>query len=258
MRVTYNIEWLKRIATDISEITGVSISIADTKYNTIFSYEKGDDSFCHKIQETEAGRMLCHHSDIEMYKKCERDKHYVSRICHAGVRDTAVPILKNGIVAGFIMLGRVRGAGVSGDTAELRSCYERLTYLTDAQLEAVINLLSNILFDKAIELDYDEFISFATDYIENNLDKELSIEQLCCVLHTSKNTLYKAFRELYGCTINEYIVSRRIERAKQCLRNSADSISEISRSVGFYNYTYFSKLFKRHTGFTPRDYRKQK
>lgn len=256
MNIAYNIAWLKRIAEDICEITGISINIVDTKFNSIYRCEKGNNSYCHKIQETETGRMLCHHSDIEMYKKCALEKRYVSRICHAGVRDTAVPILKNGIVAGYIMLGRVRGAVLQGDTPELRNSYEKLTYLTDTQLEAIINLLSLILFDKAIELDYDEFISLATDYIEENLAEELSVERLCHVLHVSKNTLYKAFADFYGCTVNEYVVSRRTEKAKELLRLSGDSIADISERVGYENYTYFSKLFKKRTGFTPRDYRK--
>lgn len=268
MKITYNIEWLKKIVEDICEITNISISITDTKYNEIYRCEKGDGSYCRQIQATERGRILCHHSDIEMYKKCAEQKKPVSCICHAGVIDTAVPILKNGIVAGFIMLGRVRSEKsepcaeclleYSDDAQKLKKQYKKLTYLSDSQLSSIINLLSHILFENAIEVGYDEFINYATDYIENNLSEDLSVPTLCKAFHISKNSLYKEFNDFYRCTVNQYITTRRIEKAKYLLYNTNQNIALVAQATGFYNYTYFSKLFKKFTGLSPSEYRKQK
>ena len=110
--------------------------------------------------------------------------------------------------------------------------------------------------DGVMEIDYDEFINYATDYIENNIAEDLSVKNLCKTLHVSKNILYKKFEEFYGCTVNEYITKRRLQKAERMLRDTRENIAAISEAVGFYNYTYFSKLFKASTGLTPSEYRK--
>jgi len=267
MRVKYNIERIKSIIDDICSITDMSISVSDTKYNTIYSHLTNRDTFCEKIQNTNVGRMKCHHSDRHMLERCAAEKCPVSHVCHAGVLDTVVPILKNGFVAGYIMLGRVRLEknpseitnllSWADDPAEIVEHYKNLTYLSDTQLSAIIHLISHILFENAVEIDYDEFINYATDYIENNLSADLSVTNLCKAFNVSKNILYKKFDAVYGCTVNEYVTKRRLQKATMLLCNTDKNIASISEEVGFYNYTYFSKLFKAHTNLSPSEYRKQ-
>lgn len=266
MTVKYDIERIKSVVDDICSITDVSICISDTKYNEIYSHETKNDTFCHKITNTKVGEMKCNHSDRDMLERCTREKRPVSHVCHAGVLDTVVPILKNGFVAGYIMLGRVRlkknPAEIkellhwADDPEEIVKHYKNLTYLSQSQLDAIIHLISHILFENAVEIDYDEFINYATDYIENNIAADLSVKNLCKTLHVSKNILYKKFDDFYGCTVNEYITKRRLHKAELMLRNTGQNIAAISQAVGFYNYTYFSKLFKAYTGLTPSEYRK--
>lgn len=267
MEIKYNSERIRAIIDDICDITNISISVSDTRYNEIYSHETQNATYCHKIQNTKAGAIKCTHSDRAMLERCAREKRPISHVCHAGVLDTVVPILKNGFVAGYIMLGRVRlkknAAEIADllrwadDPAQIVGHYEELTYLSESQLDAIIHLISHVLFENAVEFDYDEFINYATDYIENNLASDLSIRSLCSALHVSKNVLYQKFHNAYGCTVNEYITQRRLRRAQKLLTNTNETMAAISESVGFYNYTYFSKLFKAGTGLTPNQYRKQ-
>ncbi len=267
MKTTYHIEQLKDIVDHICEIAKISICVTDTKYNPIYRCEKGNDCYCHEIQKSEIGRAKCHHSDIEMYQQCAEEKRPISRICHAGVLDTVIPILKSDRIVGFIMLGRVRcqenPACIDGlldwatNAKTIKKHYEKLTYLSDKQLSAVIHLLSYIVFENAIEIDFGEWIYRATDYIETHLSDDLSVATLCAALYVSKNALYKAFHDTYGCTVNQYITTRRIETAKDRLYKTGQSPVLVAQSVGFDNYSYFCKLFKKRTGFSPGCYRKQ-
>lgn len=266
MTVKYDIERIKSIIDDICSITDMSICLSDTKYNEIYNHETQNDTFCHMITNTKVGELKCSHSDRDMLERCTREKRPISHVCHAGVLDTVVPILKNGFVAGYIMLGRVR---LKKDPAEIQELlrwakdpeeiakhYENLTYLSQSQLDALIHLISHILFENAVEIDYDELINYATDYIENNIAGDLSVKNLCKTLHVSKNILYKKFNDFYGCTVNEYITKRRLQMAERMLLDTKKNIASISEEVGFYNYTYFSKLFKASTDLTPSEYRK--
>ena len=110
MRIKYDIERIKAVIDDICSITGISIAVSDTKYNEIYSNETTNDTFCHKILNTKTGEMRCHHSDRDMLERCTQEKKPISHICHAGLRDTVVPILRGDILVGFIIIGRVRPA----------------------------------------------------------------------------------------------------------------------------------------------------
>ena len=61
-----------------------------------------------------------------------------------------------------------------------------------------------------------------------------------------------------GQTINHLITQTRMQQAKNLLRNTDKSISEIAEDVGISNYNYFSRIFKKRFGISPREYRKQK
>jgi AraC-like DNA-binding protein len=138
---------------------------------------------------------------------------------------------------------------------EYEELYSELPYLTDESFAGLIDLLSHILFEKAIEVDYDKFISAATGYIDENLHRTITIEEMCRELYISKNLLYKKFRDFFDCTVNEYITLKRLERAKLMLDTTADSSKRIAENCGFDNYSYFSRLFKKKNGVSPRDYR---
>ena len=268
MDVRYNIERLKSTIDDLCNLVGLSMAILDTKRNFLYVNYAGSDSFCKCVQNNPEGRMLCACSDRAMIDKCAAERKPVSHICHAGLLDTVVPILKNKIICGYIVIGRVRPEKkpdgiyekldwLGCEKKELEEKYAEMPYISESRLDSLTRLISTIVFDKAIEIDYDDFISRITNYIDDNLAAPLTIDDLCLNLFVSKNYLYKSFRSFYSCTVNEYITARRVEKAKELLRDTGESVRRISEEVGFNNYTYFSRLFKNVTGISPNKYRKK-
>lgn len=256
MRINYDKQKLKEIIDSICNLTGISMCIMDTNFNPLYTREKKEDAFCHKIQSTPEGKEKCLCSDVKMLEECARTKAPVSHVCHAGLIDTVLPIIKTGIVAGFIIIGRIRPDKDCKNT-EFNKDYQKLTFLSKVQLHSLIELLSNILFENAVQIEYDDFISKASEYINQNLDKKLSINIICKELFVSKNYLYESFHSFYGCTVNEYITNLKIEKTKELLNDTNMSASEIAKALGFENYPYFCKLFKRKTGKRPTEYRKK-
>ncbi|MBE6808953.1 MAG: helix-turn-helix transcriptional regulator [Ruminococcaceae bacterium] len=137
----------------------------------------------------------------------------------------------------------------------LDALYQKLPYFTEKQINCLSDLLPRILFQNAIEIENDSFITEITDYIEQNLNNELTVELLCSKFFISKNRLYEAFHSHFNSTVNEYITDRRMVKAKELLKNTKEPIYKIAEDVGIENYTYFCKLFKRKTGLTPTEYR---
>jgi AraC-like DNA-binding protein len=93
-------------------------------------------------------------------------------------------------------------------------------------------------------------------YDVENITEELGVGVICKHFHISKSMLYREFHARFGCTVGEYITSKRIEAAEKLLRTTQLSVSEISEKCGIDNYQYFCRLFKKSRGLTPLQYRK--
>jgi two-component system response regulator YesN len=77
-------------------------------------------------------------------------------------------------------------------------------------------------------------------------------------MHLSKSKLYRLFFENMHCGVNQYISARRIDLSRELLAQTALPVGEICERVGLGNYTYFCRLFKKKTGRTPLQYRKNR
>ncbi len=104
--------------------------------------------------------------------------------------------------------------------------------------------------------DYDE-ISRVISYIDENYTKKILQSDLVRLSHMSSTKLKYLFRHFTGSTITDYIMSRKTDRAEHLLSETNASIEEIATSVGFETPTGFTTSFKKRTGMTPSEYRKQ-
>ena len=100
-------------------------------------------------------------------------------------------------------------------------------------------------------------IERAVHYFNENYNKPISIEQYAQEHLMSVNWFIHSFKEVMNVPPMRYIVSLRIAAAKGYLENSDKNINEISNIVGYENALYFSRLFKKHTGMTPSEYKKK-
>lgn len=260
MQIKYNIEKLERIIRDLSVLTGISIAFLDADYNTLCE-SKSKTDFCCKIQTIPHNLSRCAYSDGYIFKKCRQTGAYESHICHAGLYDAAMPIMKNEAVAGYIIMGRIRSSASPllcrySDNGILDELYNQVPYFTDQQIASLKTLLPTILFESAIEFEFEQVIEEITAYIDNNFYESLSVNSICARFFISKNHLYRSFKNYHGTTVNEYITAVRIEKAKLLLTETAEPVYSVGEKIGIDNYTYFCKLFKKKVRMSPSEYRK--
>lgn len=91
-------------------------------------------------------------------------------------------------------------------------------------------------------------------YMAGNLDKPLTIEDICKQNLIGRSHLQKLFREQKGCGVIDYFLQLRIATAKQMIRESHKNFTEIADSLGYSSIHYFSRQFKKLTGMTPSEY----
>lgn len=94
-------------------------------------------------------------------------------------------------------------------------------------------------------------------YIAENCCSPLSLNSIAEHFYMNKCYLSRIFKEDTGFTVNGYLHARRIQKARALLVQDPMNISEISEAAGYENLTYFERVFKKHTGMSPLEYRKQ-
>ncbi|SDF52400.1 helix-turn-helix domain-containing protein [Chitinophaga filiformis] len=95
------------------------------------------------------------------------------------------------------------------------------------------------------------------DYIELNMHAELSVNFLASRINQHPDYFSRQFKAYTGTRPVNYINKKRVERAQYLMATTRMNYSEISIQTGFSNLSYFSKAFKKLTGMSPRDYKKQ-
>jgi two-component system response regulator YesN len=114
---------------------------------------------------------------------------------------------------------------------------------------------SSILI-KEIKEKKDHIIQFVYDYLENNYDKDITLDVVADKLNISRSYLSSYFKEKTGTNFVDYVNSVRIDKAKKLLLNPDIRIQDAAQFVGYQNINSFNRMFKKFTGFTPSEFRK--
>lgn len=103
---------------------------------------------------------------------------------------------------------------------------------------------------------YDRMIDNVISEIREHYMEDISLTSLSAKYNISLGHLSKMIKESLSVNFSDYIASLRIQRAKELLRDDRLSIQEIAEIVGYNDYFYFTKVFKRVEGISPSKYRK--
>ena len=127
---------------------------------------------------------------------------------------------------------------------KLANCYlNLLMYLDMYRCEEVNTRLSGFAYE-------------TINYINQHIEEDITIDDICSNFHISKYYFCRKFKKLTGQTVMEYILKTRISIAKNLLVKNIP-IGEISEECGFSSVSYFSRAFKKDTGLTPTQYRRE-
>ncbi len=100
----------------------------------------------------------------------------------------------------------------------------------------------------------DEAVNRVQQYMEKHYHQPISVTDMARIGNMSSRSLIRHFEQATGNTPLEYLQRFRIEHAKKLLENRVISIEQVATKCGYEDMSFFRKIFKRHTGMTPRDY----
>lgn len=103
---------------------------------------------------------------------------------------------------------------------------------------------------------YKKVISFLDIYIGEHLNKDLSLTKLSELTHFNPSYLSRIYKQETGISLGDKIQRQKIEKAKELLTTSYEKINCIASEIGINTPAHFTRFFKKHTGMTPNEYRR--
>jgi AraC family transcriptional regulator len=100
-------------------------------------------------------------------------------------------------------------------------------------------------------------LSWAIDYIHENLARDLSLDEIAAVAQISRSYFSRLFKQETGMTPNQYVAFCRVEAAKQSLKEPNIRVADVAERAGIASQSHFNKVFRTHTGKTPKVYRSE-
>jgi AraC-like DNA-binding protein len=256
------------------EISGMDVAIVNSK-NKIIARRYSGALYCSTIHKSQKCMDICLESDkCGLTKAFENKDLYVYK-CPFGIYEALMPISKNDEIVAYVFIGM--GIEDNEESAKelMKNALDVSPTLNKAQLEKSINEMPRFSKEKLdafaslmpLIAEYIETNNLLSDtdmtigqltksYVKNNLSKKITLTDLAWQMHCSTVTLTEHFRNEYGITIMEYVMKKRMEKARRLLANSDLSIREVAEECGFSDNEYFSRCFKDSHGVSPTVWKK--
>ncbi len=141
------------------------------------------------------------------------------------------------------------------DDQELRDVLIRLKHKYMTADES----LQKIFHEELVHESPAEIAQILKEYMTRHFNEELSLNQIAHTMNYSSSYLTKLFCQQYDCTPNKYLISLRMQKAQQLLAHHEElSIRQVGEAVGYPEQGYFSRIFKKHVGLSPLEYREDR
>lgn len=244
IKLDFNLEKLSNLLLSFNILTGIKIVLFDGDFNEVSSYPTTNCQLCSKIRNSKKGEYNCYMSNRNSFLKCSKDDHLNIYHCHAGLLEAMINLKIDNTIVGYIMFGQIsdekdlnkRYLNLLKNTknydisaSDIKALSNSLIYKNEQELRAASTILLALskyaVSEKIVSIKKEEFIQELDDLIDKN------------IANTHLNVNYLA---------------------KELLLNTNHSITEISNLIGFSNYNYFCRSFKKIVGISSKEYRKNK
>lgn len=135
-------------------------------------------------------------------------------------------------------------------SAQQINSLEELCY----KLQELVEVFTESMFNYTPTKN-NEIIKKAMSYISDNFASNITLDDVARHVHLNPAYFSTIFKQSCGSSFKEYLNMVRIEESKRLLANTDYSVVDIAVTTGFMDQSYFSKVFKKYTGLTPKQYR---
>lgn len=267
---------LLQLFMDFYEISGQRTAIFDKHFQVVLEYPD-HNPFCAQIRKSEEGVRRCRDCDLYGLNAARESESYVVYRCHANLIEVCTPIRDDCGIVGYLMFGQLvysrnleeqmqktlaGCADLFPNREEMTRLYLGLRRASPEYVCASANILltcaSYIQANQLMRATQNPLWIQIQDYIHQNTGRAFSLKRMAEELHASVPSICATAKACSGQTVIQLLTERRVQTAGRYLLNTDLQIAEIAEKVGIDDYNYFSRIFKKQTGVSPRQYRKEK
>ncbi len=265
---------LLELMQDFYLLTGIRIVIFSNTFQEILAWPQSRCDFCKLMHDHEDSARECAKSDRNALERCLKNRKLEIYHCHAGLVEAVAPLIDNDIIIGYIMFGQISDLPSETETItmlkEILKTYQLDNHLTNHNILKIIHKSSEqilaaakileactfyVLLKNMITLQRKNFVTNLNRFLLEHLSEDLSIERLMKEFQISRNKLYDSCNTYLGQGLAEYIKTLRIKEARRLLKETDLAVHEIADKVGFMDYNYFCRVFKKEVGMPAKKYR---
>lgn len=245
--------------------------------------------FCSYLQKSNVVCQSCQAIQNKLATTASAKGKTQTATCFAGLSDSVVPLFLGNDIVGYLQTGQIIISDDDNDDGEhqdithfraklqrlgvdiesddnLRELYEKTKIISRSRYEAILKLLeifasqlSSVMAEKVIQQNEGEppRIRKAKRFIQEHIDQDITLSEVASSVNWSAYYFSRMFKKTTGFNFVDYLARVRIERAKHMLLNPHLNVSEIAYEVGFQSITHFNRVFRKLTGNSPTDFRKE-
>ena len=164
--------------------------------------------------------------------------------------NTMLVNLSEEIYAAFPWLQKLEGNTFTFDMTDAHS-------IAEMKQKFLVYINSSLEMIKKYELHHaDSVIRRICAYVIDHVEQDIKLEMIANEVHISKDYIGKLFKQKTGCNFNDFVTKVKMEHAKYLIRTGEFKNYEVSEKLGYSKPDYFSRLFKKYTGYTPTEFKK--
>jgi len=229
--------------------------------------------YCDLLRSRLGYEDTCLDLDRTMRERAVAKRAMVRYECHGGMTEVVRPVFVEEELIGFLMIGQYRTSERpikrelarawkrQEGTDELERAFQDAPYYPKPYAANILHLfdvlVDYILYRQMIELYGSSSLQPLISFMKSHLEENLDLSEGSRIIAQSRSSLAHKFKKMTGKSFKRFQIDLKLDRAEELFRKHPEkTVKEIAFRLGYTNPFYFSRLYKRHRGISPSEYRK--
>lgn len=260
---------LQSLLENLAVLSGMGVSFWHPEQDVCLAATSNVPSaYCARLQTSQAMSAECKKCEQLALRIARRDLKTQYFTCHAGLKECVSPVIYNGEVLGFVMIGQVlftedkwneypirEWIDENGfNFNEIRSLYLLLPRIGHEKQQALLKMISALAslvhiegIVRRIELP---LIARIEKYVDEHLNEPISLDDVVEALSVSRSTICHTLRTEKNCTFVKMVNQKRVDVVRKAIA-SGKTVAEAAEMAGFSSVSYCSRVFLQVTGSRP-------
>jgi AraC-like DNA-binding protein len=265
---------VQRLLDDFCALLDIRIAFFSTEGSEILAgRRRAICRFCRLLRRELGREAACRRQDRIQLAQAARRLRLISYRCHAGLNEALMPVVANGRLLGFVMIGQFRTTGRlsarlknewrrARGNAQLAKAFQQVPFLPRRKLRHVLGLFKAlvglIIAERLVATRGDRVLEPLLSYLREHPGEHLTLADAASMVHRSPSTLAHLFKRKVGRSFRQVRIEARLARAEELLRGEGQlSVKEIAFRCGFDDPLYFSRVFRQRRGTPPSRWRRR-